>query len=76
MIINTFSQISTRLTMSNDGWSKAVNFRAVCDFLEVISNEPSKPKKKEKAERFLAVCRSTMEKSSAAADGSLFPIIR
>jgi hypothetical protein len=38
-----------------------------------VSHEPSKPKKKEKVERFLSKCREIM---AAGSRGSLFPVVR
>ena len=59
--------------MSDDGWSRKVSFRAISDFLESVFRESSKPKKKEKSERFLAACRSQMDSEKT---DSLFPILR
>jgi hypothetical protein len=35
----------------------------MCDFLESLFNETSKPKKKEKVEKFFAACRFQSDKS-------------
>ena len=62
--------------MSDDSWSSQIAFRALCEFFESVSNETSKPKKKEKLDRFFVACRSHMTNTSSNKAFSLFPVVR
>ena len=77
LILILFSHFSSQIVvdftdkMSDDSWSSKIAFRALCEFFESISNETSKPKKREKLDRFFVACRSHLTNTS-----SLFPVVR
>ena len=65
---NNFQYFSYRM---DDRWVEKITFGALCDFLEKLSSEPNKGKKREMLQRFLDRCRKECPK-----EFDLYPILR